>query len=128
MQWMNVKTEAMRRKIVGFKWTSYTRVRTTTHPNSTYSHVHAGLQFLPQVWGQEIPPLTTALVARIAFLQGNAVPKRRESLRRADKGRHGVTVFNRLPNDLQSGAPVAPNTTSFMRRSERLGLSGSVSM
>ena len=47
-------------------------------------------------------------VQQIALLDGNAILKRLEPLRRANKCRHGMTVFNRLPNDLQPGGPRGP--------------------
>ena len=44
-------------------------------------------------------------VQQISLLHGDAVLERLESLRRANKCRYGVTLFNRLANDFQAGAP-----------------------
>ena len=45
------------------------------------------------------------LWAKISLLDDDAIPKRLESIRRANKCRHRMTVFNRLPDDLHSRAP-----------------------
>ena len=75
-------------------------------------------------------PFKLGAIQQISLLDGDAIPKWLESLRRANKCRYGMTVFDRLPNDLQPVPPVAPNTTSFMPPGipERPALSGPVSM
>src|SRR5258705_5872617 len=45
------------------------------------------------------------IIQQIPLLDGNAIPKRLESLRRANKCRYRMTVFDRPPNDLQPRAP-----------------------
>ena len=59
-------------------------------------------------------PFKLCSVQQISLIDSDAIPKAPESVRRANKRGHGMTVFDRLPNDLQPVPPVAPNTTSFM--------------
>ena len=50
-------------------------------------------------------PFKLGAIQQISLLDGDAIPKWLESLRRANKCRYGMTVFDRLPNDLQPRAP-----------------------
>src|SRR5260370_7343982 len=44
-------------------------------------------------------------IQEISLLDADAITKRLKSLRRANKCRDRMTMFNRLPNDLQPRAP-----------------------
>ncbi len=50
-------------------------------------------------------PFQLGTIQQISLPDGDAIPKRLESLGRANKCRYEVTVFDRLPNDLQSNGP-----------------------
>src|SRR5260370_6345779 len=50
-------------------------------------------------------PLKLFTIQQVSVLYGDAIPKRLEPLRRANKCRHGMNAFNRLADDLHSRAP-----------------------
>jgi hypothetical protein len=54
---------------------------------------------------------------QISLFDGNLVLKYLKPFRRTDKCGDAMTLFPSPPDDLQSGATVAPSTTSFMMRS-----------
>ena len=49
-------------------------------------------------------PFKLGAIQQISLLDGDAIPKWLESLRRANKCSYGMTVFDGLPNELQSRA------------------------
>jgi len=71
-------------------------------------------------------PFKLGAIQQISLLDGDAIPKWLESLRRANKCRYGMTVFDRLPNDLQPRAPCGAqyNQLHAARRSGTPGAFG----
>jgi hypothetical protein len=44
-------------------------------------------------------------IKQVSLYNGNPIPKGLQAIRIANKGRHHVTVFNRLPDDLHANPP-----------------------
>jgi hypothetical protein len=52
-------------------------------------------------------------IQEVSPLDGDAVPECSESIWRANRGRHGMAAFNRLPNEFQSGASCGSQYNQF---------------
>jgi hypothetical protein len=60
-------------------------------------------------------PFKLGAIQQISLVDGNAILKWLESLRRANKRGHGMTAVNRLPDNLQPNTPCGPKYSEFHR-------------